>query len=124
MNPSEITELIGMLRPNDALVFKQNKEGYSFVCNTEGVKIPVRIPVPGFGNATLKGCFSYQRDAGAILLEYAGNFGISADKLRVLIDAYADKPEEWARRLVAVFVRTDALEGILQRHPELREHQM
>lgn len=117
-------ELIDMLRPNDALVFKQNKEGYSFVCNTEGVKIPVRMPVPGFGTVTIKGCFSYQRDAGSILFWYADELGVGVDKLRIMMDAYADKPEEWARRMAAVFVKTEALEGILQRHPEFREFQM
>lgn len=107
-----------MLQPNDALVFQQNRQGYSFLCNaspeaekqferTESALGARYVPVALEGRLT----------EGELRARHAERLGIREGKLKVMMDAYADKPEEWARSMAAVFVKTDALEGILQRNP-------
>lgn len=108
-----------VLQPNDVLIFKQNREGYSFLYNVspetekqygnrEGAGgLITDVPVASEGRLT----------EAEIRAKHARQLGVSEDKLRVLMDAYTDKHEEWVRRIAAVFVRTDALEGILQKDP-------
>ncbi|HII14897.1 MAG TPA: hypothetical protein HA362_01140 [Nanoarchaeota archaeon] len=114
-----------MLRPNDAIIFEQNKAGYSFLCNAStGTGLFPALLLRQGGLTALVPVPSAGMTEDQIRAGHAKQLGIPEDRLRVLTDAYADKNTQMVKDIAAVFVKTGDLEGILHRNPELRALQM
>ncbi|MEK6949500.1 MAG: hypothetical protein AABX34_04710 [Nanoarchaeota archaeon] len=118
------------MKPNQTTLDEQNRQGYSFLYNVDPrteAQYKERTGQDGlvtYVPVALTGSLSPIE----IIAKHAPKLGVQPDELRVVMDAYRNEQfnpsiAESLKRMAAVFVRTEGLEGVLERNPTYRAFQ-
>ena len=118
------------MRPNPTVMERQKAEGFSFLYNVDPqTEAQYQEKVGKDGLVTyvpiaLTGSLSPTE----IIAKHAPKIGVQPDRLKAVMDAYRDEQfdpsvAEGLRRMAAVFVRTEDLEGVLEKNPVYRAFQ-